>query len=161
MNDFVNRLKTKLLHARKERDEFHKGLLSTLVGEIETEANKTSKTFTEKDCHRVIRNMIGSNKESISKMQTALDNGSQESYADRIQSLNRENTVLESYLPTLLSQGAIEEFLGKVDPDYSQIRSADNEGQAMKLAMRALQAANMSVNGNDVKAVIDEVRNRA
>lgn len=160
MQDFVNKLKTKLLHARKERDEEMKSILSVVLGDIESAAMKQKKPMEEKDCHTIIRKIIQGNNETLECVERMKGEGGAAAASDNVEKLMRENDILESFLPELLSQGEIEKFLGEVDPGFSRIREAKNEGQAMGLAMRALNAANKSINGNDVKAVITEVRNR-
>lgn len=160
MQNFINRLKTRLMQARKKHDEVAKSILTVALGEIEYAAMKQKKPLEEKDCHSIIRKIIQGNNETLECVEQMKSEGGKAKTSDDIDRLLQENDILENFLPELLSQGEIEKFLAEVDSGFSRIREAKNEGQAMGLAMRALNAANKSVNGNDVKAVVTEVRNR-
>lgn len=161
MQDFVNNMKTRLLQARKERDEVTKSILTVALGDIEQAASKQKKPLEEKDCHSILRKIIQGNDETIECVERMDGEGGATADAfSNVEKLAKENKVLESFLPELLSQGEIENFLSEVDPGFDRIREAKTEGQAIGLAMRVLGAANKAVNGNDVKAVVAEVRNR-
>lgn len=158
MQDFLNGLKVRLLKARKERDDETMKILQVAISDIEAAVARGKRPIEVKDCHSILRKIIQSNQETMECIEKMQNEGGKTSCD--AEKLLRENEILESFLPKLLSKEEIEEFLEEVDPKYARILKAANDGQAIGLAMRAINAANKAVNGNDVKAIIEEVRHR-
>lgn len=70
-----------------------------------------------------------------------------------------ENEILQEYLPKYLTTEEIMSFFLLSDnPEFEQIRDAKAEGQAVGIAMKTLKAANKWVRGEDVKVVVQRIR---
>jgi uncharacterized protein YqeY len=69
--------------------------------------------------------------------------------------LEREIALLKSLLPQTLDAAAITKAL---EPVRAEIQSAKNDGQATGLAMKHLKGLAVNVQGQDVAAVVKEIR---
>jgi uncharacterized protein YqeY len=143
-------LQAKLQEAMKARDELARDVLRVIMGEISTRKARTGKDPTDEQVHGIIRSLIVNNTES----RTQLEQRGQTSHAayDR---LGRENAYLETLLPSTLDRTAIRKELELIATD---LKGAKSDGQATGLAMKHLKQKNLAVLGEDVAAVVKDVR---
>lgn len=156
MHDFVNKVKVRLLNARKARDQNQVSILSTVLGEIDTMAMKKGqeKPLSEEQCYKIVRKIIQANDETLESCEAMIGEGGNATCDfDRI---HAENDVLESLVPKQLNKGDVENFFAEVGS--TEILEAASDGQAIGRAMRALSSAGKSVDGKVVKEVVAEMR---
>ena len=120
--------------------------LRTVLGEIQLEQNRPG--FDENKALGVIKKSLAGNEETRGYLSET---------DDRLPRLAWEDGILQSFLPSYLSSDAIRGLLeaaGAID----SIASANNEGQAMGLAMKHLKSSGALVEGGTVKEVVQGLR---
>lgn len=101
----LQQLKNDQLEARKNRDTIKSSLLTTLLGELDTDAKRSGK---EPDTTAIVRKFMKNVQENIS---IAIAGDRRDS--DWLDKLEVEREILESYLPKQLSQDQLESYLTK------------------------------------------------
>jgi uncharacterized protein YqeY len=143
-------LQAQLKDAIKSRNDLAKNLLRIVMGEVSTLRARSGKEPTETEVHGIIRRIIAGNNETRKELeqhgQTA-----HEAYAR----LAGENTYLETMLPKTLDQAAIRKEL---DAIAAELKSAKSDGQATGMAMKHLKQKGLAVLGEDVAAVVRQLR---
>jgi uncharacterized protein YqeY len=143
-------LQAKLQAAMKARDDLARDLLRVILGEVSTRRARTGKEPGDAEVHGIIRGLIASNNETRQE----LEQRSQTSH-EAYERLARENSYLETLLPTTLDQAAIRKAL---EPIRDQLQQAKNDGQATGLAMKHLKQQGLAVLGEDVAAAVKQLR---
>ena len=100
----LEKLKADQLAARKAKDANKASLLTTVVGEIETDSRRTGKPTTDADVMATIRKFLKGVDENIRIYSDYRDGEN----SDRCWA---EKTILESYLPTQMSDEQLKEVL--------------------------------------------------
>lgn len=95
----LDTLKADLLAARKQKDVALTGILSTFVGDLETNSKKTSKPIDDAQIVALAKARISTNKEVASKL------AGFDKHAASV--LEAEIPVYEKYLPAQLSEAQI------------------------------------------------------
>lgn len=142
----LKKLKERSIAALRSGNNLEKQILRVAIGEIETLAMSKSqgnKPVSEEQACKVLRKIIQSNLETI-----------EHSNEEKKSILLQENQVLEAFLPKQLSQ---DEIQNKLEPVLNQLRSAKSIGQAIGIAMKTLKSSGESVDGNDVKQVVEQL----
>jgi uncharacterized protein YqeY len=138
-------LRERLKNAMKSKNEIERNIFRLTLSEVELVQNSSSqggKDLTEDQILKIIRKVIGNNNETL---QFPCNNQ---------EVLREENRILSEFLPTLLSLDDIRsKLVGNED-----IKSAKSDGQAVGIAIKFFKASNDSVDGNDVKIVVEEIR---
>ena len=121
-------------------------ILRLILGEVQTLEAKSGKKIPEEKIESIIRKVIQSNEETISFSPS--------------EKLEEENKILSSFLPKTLTQDEIEAFfLNSSNAEYELIQSVKSEGQAIGLAIKTLKSNQLKVLGDDVKIVVEKIRN--
>lgn len=141
----VEKLKSRLKDAMKNKQEVEKSILRVALGDIETQASRQHGKISEEQVHAVLRKLVDNNLEAISTM------------PDRRASLTEENAVLETFLPKLWSKEKIYSFLATAG--LLDIVEAKSAGQAVGNAIKSLKKIEADVAGKDVKEVVEQIRN--
>jgi len=126
--------------AMKAKDDVRRNILRVVLGDVETQEARTGKTLEDEQVHKVIRKLIESNKEALA--------------ARHDDKLVQENTVLEVYLPQLLSQDKILEALKPIENDLKAMQG----GQAIGRAIGYLKKEGLAADGKDVTAVVKGIQ---
>lgn len=146
----VTCIREALLTARKGGDKVAQGILSVVLGEIETlQLSSNQKgAVTDQQIAKIVSKLIKSNEETLGLMKEG---------DGRLADLEKENQILNGFLPKMWEKADIEKFL--VDEWLvNPIQQAANDGQAMGIAMKALKAENAPVQGQDVSEVVKALR---
>lgn len=144
----VEVMRDKVKVAMKSGNVAEKSILKLVLGECDTllnSAQQGGKALTDEQVSKVIRKIILSNNETLEYNMPE----------DKMLIILKENEILESLLPKLLTQDQIREKISSIEAD---IKSAKSEGQAVGVAMKLLKQSNEAVDGNDVKAVVITLR---
>jgi uncharacterized protein YqeY len=158
MSELVKKIKEQITAALKAKDDVTKNVLRTVLGEvgsIEMSANQAGKPISDEQVCKVIRKVQQANTETLQHLRASVE-GKPLLTEPTAQAalLEKENQILESFLPKLLT---LDEIKAKLS-GLAEIKEAKNAGQAVGLAMKHLKAAGDAVDGNDVKKAVEELR---
>lgn len=143
----VDTLRSQLTDAMKAKDELRKNAIRVVLSES---APKDGKPATDEGVFKVIRKIVEGNNETRTMLkQAGRDNEPLYTHLDN------ESKYLSEFLPKTLSRDKIAEELV---PLADSLKAAKSDGQAMGLAMKHFKAKGLTVDGNDVSAVVAEVR---
>ncbi|HYT90207.1 MAG TPA: GatB/YqeY domain-containing protein [Gemmataceae bacterium] len=143
-------LQAKLKEAVKSRNDLARDLLRVILGEVSTLRARSGKEPTEAEIHSIIRKMLNNNNET----RRELEQHGQTAH-EAYDHLARENGYLETLLPRTLDQAAI---LKELEPITAAVKGAKNDGQATGVAMKHLKQKGLAVLGEDVAAVVKQLR---
>jgi uncharacterized protein YqeY len=143
-------LQAKLQEAMKAKDGLARDVLRVILGEVSTRRARTGKEPTDEEVHGIIRKFIAGNNETRQELEKR-GQTAHESYARLV----RENAYLETLLPASLDRAAIRREL---EPLADTLKGARNDGQATGLALKHLKQKGLAVAGEDVAAVVTEIR---
>jgi uncharacterized protein YqeY len=143
-------VRAKFEQAKRGGNREEKQLLSVILGEISTAEARSGKELSEADVDKLLRKMVESNTETLTQLKS-------HNRADDPQAavLEREIAFLKSLLPQTPDAAAITKAL---EPVRAEIRNAKNDGQAMGLAMKHLKSLSVNAQGQDVSAVVKQIR---
>jgi uncharacterized protein YqeY len=142
----VEEIKKRVAQAVKQGDRVTRDVLRLALGEIQTAEARKNAPLSEEDAGAALRKLIKSNEETLA----ALPAGD-----DRSAALKAEVEVLKSLLPAQLTVAQITEALAA---QAEAIRAASSDGQATGIAMKHLKGAGAAVNGADVTAAVQRLR---
>lgn len=140
----LEELKSLLVQTIKDKDEISRDMLRLVVSDIESDYKKKD---DPKFVQQVIRRHITRNDESLHFF-------SKDQYNHH--RLVKQNELLESLVPKTLSEDEINTLLSAHNLVIQDILGANNEGQAVGVAMKFLKG--QSVLGQDVKNVVAKLR---
>lgn len=147
-------IKQRIVSAIKGKRNVEKNILRLVLADVEKICSTSNCGVTDEQVESIVRKMIQRNNETACFID---DKGS-----ESLQTLLAENAVLETLLPTTLTQDEIEAwFLNEDNSLFEQIRDSKSDGQATGLAIKALKSAKLAVLGSDVKAVVEKIRNES
>lgn len=138
-------IKKAVMQAMKERRSVEKEVLRVALGEIQAEENRRGKDLSDEEAEKVVRKLIKSNTES-------LNNARDQAETDK---LTLENVTLEALLPKQLG---IDEIVALLASETDAIKAANNDGQAIGVAMKFLKSKGAPVDGKTVSAAVKKVR---
>jgi uncharacterized protein YqeY len=143
-------VRQKFEEAKRGSHREEKNLLSVILGDISTAEARSGKELPEAEVEKLLRKMLESNTETLTQLKS-------HNRADdpQVAVLEREITFLKSLLPQTLSADAIAKALEAV---RAEIRNAKNDGQATGLAMKHLKGLSLNAQGQDVAAVVKQIR---
>lgn len=141
----VDDIKTQTKAALKARDEVTKNVLRLVLGEIQLAESRQGTTLDDAAGHKIVRKLVASNEATL---EVTTDETTKAQ-------LLRENEVLLALVPQQLTVPQIVEALA---PVTEAIRGAKAAGPAMGMAMKHLRAAGAAVDGDSVRAAIEEIR---
>lgn len=105
MSALFEQVKTSRLSARKSKDVPVVSILTTLLGELETQAKKTGKDVSDDLVIATCKKFIANNTETAKVASVAV-----------AEELHDENLVLTQFLPKQLSEDEIREVVIKLNP---------------------------------------------
>jgi uncharacterized protein YqeY len=143
-------LQAKLREAMKAKDDLARDLLRVVLGEVSTRRARTGKEPGDDEVHGIIRKLIAGNDETRGELERR-GQTTHEAY----ERLGRENAYLETLLPKTLDAAAIRKELEGI---AAALRGARNDGQATGLALKHLKGKGLAVQGEDVAAVVRQLR---
>lgn len=138
----LKQLNQDIISAIKLNNPIKRDILRIIVGEIQN-IQATSKKMTDEQIQSLIRKQIKANNEMIE-------------YGAEPERLEKENAILEGYLPKVLSQNEIKLILLANQELSDDIREAGS-GKGMGLAMKYLKSDGYSVLGQDVKFIVEDI----
>lgn len=133
-------LKKEKLSAMKAKDTVRRDILSLVIGQAQQQ-----NVSDDAALHGIIKKLIKSNDETY---ESARD--------DMRDQLKEENNILQFFLPKEMSRDEIIKFID----DNVDIASAQSDGQAIGQVMKAIKNQSTPVNGNLVKEIVNEKRNK-
>lgn len=134
-------IKKRMMAAMKAGNVVEKEILRTVIGEL----TKSGKDADDATTIATIKKLVGSNRETLNLSTDAAQKAT----------LEQEITILQAYLPATLDVAAI---VAALEPVADAIRGAKNEGQAFGVASKQLKTAGASVETDDVKKAIAQLR---
>jgi len=143
-------LQALLQEAMKTKYDLARDLLRVIMGEVSVRKARTGKDPADDEIHKIIRAMIASNTETRQELEKR-GQTTHQSY----ERLARENAYLDTLLPKTLEQAAIARELEAIGGD---LKSAKNDGQATGMAVKHLKQKGLAVQGEDVAAVVKQMR---
>ena len=143
---FADELQSRIKQAMRDKDTLTRDVLRVALGDIQTAESRGGDAMSDEKAQGFVRKLVKSNQETIGLAKDP-------AVTDQ---LTREIEVLESLLPQTMSPDQIEAALA---PVHNAIAAADNDGQAMGVAMKSLKSTGAVVEGRDVNAVVHRMRN--
>jgi uncharacterized protein YqeY len=137
----IDDLKKRMFEAMKTKEIVAKEIVRTAIGEI----TSTGADPTDERVLSVLRKLVKSNEETRSVSQDAAVRST----------LEEEIRVLREFLPSSMTVEQIRAALADV---RDQVRAAGNDGQAMGVAMKALKSQSATVESQDVKEAVKQLR---
>lgn len=134
-------IKKRMMAAMKAGNVVEKEILRTVIGEL----TKSGKDADDATTIATIKKLVGSNRETMGHSTDAAQKAT----------LEQEINILQAYLPATLDVAAI---VAALEPVADAIRAAKNEGQAFGAATKQLKAVGASVETDDVKKAIAQLR---
>jgi uncharacterized protein len=135
----LENIRAELTKAMKLRDEARKSVLRMVIGDA-GQAN----AVTDSDIQNIMRKMIERNQETIVYLEDRDDQ-------KRIDTLKKEISILQGFLPRMLSHHEIRSSLA---PIVAQMQACSKEGIAIGMAMKYLKENGAQVDGKDVREVV-------
>ena len=108
MTTLYNKLISDLKAARFQRDDMKRNVLTTLIGELDTNAKRTGKAVTDEQAVATVKKFVENAKFTMSKLSPDVE---------LYKAYEQEAILLRSYLPLQMSEaelsGAILAFIGE------------------------------------------------
>lgn len=106
-------IKSDQLQARKARDTMTSGILATLMSDAIAQArSRTNREPTDVEIVRKAKELVTTAKDNISKVEAHIGNVAER--AEKIERINREIAILESYVPRPLSEAELLDIVRKI-----------------------------------------------
>ena len=147
MSTLIQSIKDRITQAMREKKEIEKNLLRTALGEIQTEESRRG-TLSDVDIEKVLRKVLKSLRETLCIAE-------ERNEVAVVAHVRQEIVILESILPKTLSVEEIQDALASI---ADAIRTADQDGVAIGIAMKHLKGNNAPVHGEDVADTVNRLR---
>jgi uncharacterized protein YqeY len=122
-NKILKQIKINQMKARKEKNKFVSGILTTLIGEIVSVGkNNGNRETTEEETIKVITKF----KKGVGETIAILEKGGADS--KELENFIEEVAIYEEFLPTLMTEKELEEVIKNIVSNDSEI----NIGKVMK-----------------------------
>ena len=153
----VDKIKKKLLEARKAKNEFAKNVLSVVLGDIQVQEGRAVQKgeITEGQAEKIVQKLIKSNQETMTAIREVLSKGFDAEKASQFGKLETENEILAKLLPKACTREEIKDFLLFV---LDKVKEPRSDGQATGIAMKLLAALEGSKDGKLVAEIVKELR---
>jgi uncharacterized protein YqeY len=135
-------IQNRIKECMKEKNTFELNILKTVLGEIQT-VEARGKSMSDEDIEKLFRKFKEGAEETIQHI-----NG-----ADQNDLLLQEIDIYNAFIPQTLT---VDEIVAALDADA--IKEANNDGQAMGIAMKSLKSSGAKVLGGDVKEAVAQIR---
>lgn len=146
MSKLIEQMRAEFTAAMKSGDALRRDTLRTVVGEAEAVAIRQNKPVTDEMVFGVIRKTIEGNVESLAHLPKT---------DPRHDKLTQESFILTAYLPVVLT---LDQVLVELVGVAADITAAKSDGQATGVAMKALKAKQLAVDGNTVTQAVKQIR---
>jgi uncharacterized protein YqeY len=143
-------VREKFEEARRSGNREQKNVLSVILGDVATMEARTGKDVPDADLEKLLRKLVESNTESLAQLKAHHREGEPQAAV-----LEQEIVFLKTLLPKSLDQEAIAKAL---EPVRAEIVAAKNDGQATGVAMKHLKGLSLNAQGQDVSAVVKQLR---
>lgn len=137
----IKELKERMFAAMKAKNTVEKEILRTAIGEV-------TSTGADPDDARVVavvKKLMKSNQETLKSTQDT----------DQKSTLEQELEILSQFVPKSLS---VEQIIDLIQSVADPIKNANNDGQAIGVAMKQLKSTGAEVDGKDVAAAVKSLR---
>lgn len=147
-------IRKRITSAMKSNNSVERDLLRLIISECMTECDR--KAIPTKDMDQNDLVLVSTIKKVLKGVLTSLEGikDSEGGREDLSAQLNQEKLILESLLPKELNQDDIREFIIK---NNIIISSDIGEGRSMGNVIKAFKSQNISVNSEEVKAVVKSI----
>lgn len=159
----VQTLKTQLLEARKAKNELAKGVLSVVLGDIQTlEGSKSqSGPVTEGQAEKIIQKMIKSNQETMSEIRKMLAKEPRPLFDPEVAAKfgkpwEEGPQEFRFQIPTCTKEEMKACLM--FSAAFEDVLKAKSDGQATGVAMKALASLEGSKDGKIVMEIVKELR---
>lgn len=115
MSKLLEKIKSDRLQARRERDSFTTGVLTTLLGEASPIGHES---FTDKGVQKIVEKFIKNAKSNIEVSESR----------EFIEKMSQEISIYEKYIPQQLTEEELRQNIGTYVTQYG----CDNIGKIMK-----------------------------
>jgi uncharacterized protein len=143
-------VRRKFEDAKRANHREAKNLLSIILGDIATAEARSNKDVADAEVEKMLRKLVESNTETVAQLRAH-----QRGDDPQVAVLERENDLLKSLLPQTLDAEAIAKSLEAV---RAEIAGAKSDGQATGVAMKHLKGLGLNAQGQDVSAVVKQIR---
>lgn len=143
----VESMKKRVIESMKNKDTITRDILRVAISDIDALANTSSqggKPLSDGQIQKVISNIMKGNTETL-----------QYASGDLKAKLERENEILENYIP---KSASLDEIESKLNLFREQIVGAKNSGQAIGLSVKFLKEQGVTADGNDVRVIVEKLR---
>jgi len=148
--ELQNQIKGELKEAMKAKDAVKLRTVRSMLTAFTNELVATNRTpqseLADEEVLAVIKRLAKQRKESITQYEAA-------GRTDLSEPEKEELTVLESYLPTMMSRDAIKPF---VEKKIAELGTVDKSKMGMLIGS-LIKELNGKADGGDVKAVVEEM----
>jgi len=151
MTKLEETLKDQIKQAMRDKDRVRRDILKLALSEITSKSAMGE--VTQEQAEKLVRKIVENNHESIAAL-AKRDSGDDR---EKLVQLKVENEILEELLPKEWSTQDVQTFIEKENL-AEPIAAANNDGQAMGIAMKALKSAGAAAKGNVVNQVIRSLR---
>lgn len=138
-------IRSQFRDAMKARDAVAKEVLRVAIGEIDVAETRANAALDDASIEKILRKLVKSNNETLKMLKPG----------DEADALRREVEILEALLPKMLSQEQVAAALATVK---EPILAANNDGQAIGVAMKHLKGLGSPVDGKTVRAAVQSMR---
>lgn len=145
-------VQSRLSAAMKAKNATETSILRVALGELQ----RAAKIPGDEEAIRILRKLLEGNRERMEQIMKAAKPETSLDSTSAIDSITKENAILESLLPKTLNQAEIEAFF--TEAVIAEVKAAKSDGQATGIVMKAIKTAGKIVNGADVQAVVKKVR---
>jgi uncharacterized protein YqeY len=129
----------------KSGDTLGKDVLRVALGEVQTEEARRGSALDDAAVEKILRKLIKSNSETIAVAEDP----------ERRAALERENVVLQSFLPKTLGE---DDVVAALAPVLDDIKAAKADGPATGIAMKYLKSQDAAIDGKTVAAAVKRLR---
>ena len=143
---FIEKIKTEMYDAMKSGEKDKAGTLRTLLAKLKDKEINTRKELSEQDGLTVIKTLVKQRKESVEMYEKA----NRPELADKEQN---ELSILESYLPNMMSEDDIHEIVVAIIEETGAIGMGDI-GKVMPVVM---QRGAGSIDGKTANVILREL----
>lgn len=141
-------MKARLIQAMKANNEFEKNILRVALSQVESIQSAGTGTLDEKQVESILRKVKQNNVEFLATYAGK--------YSDaQKQKLEEENKILDQLLPELLTLDEIYQHLQGI---VSELKAVPKDGIAVGMAVKLFAKANLKASGNDIKTVVEKIR---
>lgn len=135
----IEDIRTQIKEAMKAKLSAKVALLRLIIGTVQQDGDESDAAV-----EKVIRKMIKNNNQTAEAL---VDNNKDDT------DIRQENILLESFLPKTMSVEDIQQYIKDNNIDIN-----GHEGKAIGMVIKAIKAAGLNAQGNDVKSAVASLK---